>query len=449
MESLDMVVMGAGSGGIAAARRAASHGARVAVIEARKVGGTCVNVGCVPKKVMFNAATVGEVLHDASDYGFRAERGKFDWAGFKKRRDAYVARLNDIYDHNLKTDGIEKVVGRARLIDVGKVEVNGRTLSAPHVLIATGGYPKVPEIPGAQLGMTSNGFFELKELPKHVAVVGTGYIGVEFAGILRLLGSRVCVFSRYDDVLHHFDPLVREHLMERLVEIGVEIHPNSEPRRVSRNQAGQLRVTAIDGREVEGFDQLLWAIGRLPATEGIGLERLGVQLDDNGFVRVDAHQNTNVKGVYAVGDVTGRYPLTPVAIAAGRRLADRLFGSEPDACVDYDLIPTVVFSHPPIATVGLSEAQAKQTYGASAVKTYTSTFTNMYYAVTERKPRSAMKLVTVGVDERVVGIHVLGLGADEMIQGFAVAMRCGATKADFDRTVAVHPTASEELVLMR
>ncbi len=449
MQSFDFIVIGGGSGGIAAARRAASYGARVVVIEARKMGGTCVNVGCVPKKIMFNAATVGEVLHDAQGFGFRAERGKFDWPAVKKRRDAYVQKLNRIYESNLDNDGIERLSGRARIVGSGIVEVDGLSLKAPHILVATGGYPKVPDIPGAQLGMTSNGFFELTEQPRHVAVVGTGYIGVELAGIFSLLGAKVCLFSRYDDVIHHFDPFLREHLMARLQEIGVQVYPNSEPRRISRTEAGQLRVTTLEGKDVDGFDTLLWAIGRRPASESLGLEKLGVAMDDAGHVLVDQYQNTNVAGVYAVGDVTGRFPLTPVAIAAGRCLSDRLFGGRPDAHLEYEQIPTVVFSHPPVGTVGLTEDEARAKYGQDEVKVYTTRFVNLYYALSERKPRSAMKLVTAGADEKVVGIHVLGMGADEMIQGFAVAMRAGATKRDFDRTVAVHPTAAEELVTLR
>ncbi len=413
------------------------------------MGGTCVNVGCVPKKIMFNAATVGEVLHDAHCFGFRAERGKFDWSSVKKRRDAYVRRLNGIYESNLDNDGVERLSGRARLVDARTIEVDGLQLQAPNILIATGGYPRVPDVPGAQLGITSNGFFELSEQPRRVAVVGTGYIGVELAGIFSLLGSKVCLFSRYDDVIHHFDPFLREHLMARLLEIGVEVHPQSEPNRISRMQSGQLRVTTADGRDVEGFDVLLWAVGRAPASEGLGLEKLGVSMDDVGHIAVDDYQNTNVPGIYAVGDVTGRYPLTPVAIAAGRRLADRLFGGEPDARLEYEQIPTVVFSHPPVGTVGMTEQEARARYGDEQVKTYSTRFVNLFHALSDRKPRSAMKLITAGPDEKVVGIHVLGMGADEMIQGFAVAMRAGATKADFDRTVAVHPTAAEELVTLR
>ncbi len=449
MDEFDFVVLGAGSGGMAAARRAAAHGARVALIEARRVGGTCVNAGCVPKKIMFNAANVAEMLGDASGFGFRAERGKVDWAGLKERRDQYVERLNGIYAKNLERDRVAYVAGRGRIVKPGCVEVNGRQLLAPHVLIATGGYPIVPTIPGAQLGITSNGFFELEEQPRNVAVVGAGYIGVELSGILRLLGSKVTLFSRYDDVITHFDPMLRAHLMEALAEVGIDVLRKAEPQRVSRTENGTLRVCSHDGREVDGFDALLWAVGRAPASEGLGLETLGVNTNERGFVVVDGYQNTNVKGVYAVGDVTGNHALTPVAIAAGRRLADRLFGGQPGSRLEYDQVPTVVFSHPPVATVGLTEQEAIDAHGPDQIKVYSTRFTNIYYAVTDRKPKTSMKLVVAGKDEKVVGIHVIGLGADELIQGFAVAMRCGATKRDFDRTIAIHPTAAEELVTLR
>jgi glutathione reductase (NADPH) len=448
MDSFDLVVIGAGSGGIAAARRAASYGASVVVVEARQIGGTCVNAGCIPKKITHNAAVIAEALGDAAGYGFRAERGRFDWSGFRRRRDAYIERLNGIYDANLKKEGVHQISGRARFVGPEKLEVSGRVLTTRHALIATGGYPRVPEIPGAQLGITSNGFFQLEEQPRHLAVVGTGYIGVEFATMTRLLGTRVGLFSRYEDVLHQFDAMVQEELKQHLLDIGVELHLSSEPQRISRTQAGLLKVTVDQGREVDGFDSLVWAVGRAPASDGLGLRSVGVVTDSSGFVQVDEYQNTNVQGVYAVGDVTGRHPLTPVAIAAARKLADRLFGGETGARLDYEQIPTVVFSSPPVASVGLTEAEAKAAHGDD-VKVYTTRFTNLFHAVTERKPKSAMKLLTAGAEERVVGIHVVGAGADEMIQGFAVAMRAGATKKDFDRTVAVHPTAAEELVTMR
>lgn len=447
-QSFDLIVIGGGSGGLAAARRAASYGARVALIEARRIGGTCVNVGCIPKKVMYHAASIAEALSDAASYGFRADSGRFDWAAVRQRRDAYIARLNGIYAHHLAQEGVTLFEGRAQLSSARTVEVAGRVLQADHVLLATGGYPRVPQIPGAQLGITSNGFFELTEAPRNVAVVGAGYVGVELSSILRLLGARVTLFARSDALLHTMDPWISEHVLDGLLELGVEVLPRSEAQRVTRSETGALKLTTVSGREVDGFDVLLWATGRSPASSGMGLESLGVRLDARGHVLVDAFQNTNVKGLYAVGEVTGRLPLTPVAIAAGRRLMDRLFGGQADACLDYEGVPSVVFSHAPVGTVGLTEAEAEARHPGQ-VRVYTTRFTNLYHALTERKPKTAMKLITVGPTQKVVGIHVVGRGADEMIQGFAVALRCGATKADFDRTVAVHPTASEELVTMR
>lgn len=449
MKQFDLVVLGGGSGGLAAARRAASYGASVAVVESRKLGGTCVNVGCVPKKVMFNAASLAETSAYYPGYGFKLDNPKLDWGTLKKRRDAYVERLNAIYADNLKRESVTLFEGYGKLLDASTVEVNGVQLKASHVLIAVGGYPKVPDIPGAQLGLTSNGFFALKEQPKSVAIVGTGYIGVELAGIFRALGSEVSLYSKYDTVLPHFDALLRTELLSHLTKQGVVMNPHTEVTRVSRTESGKLKVNADDDKDSPGYDCLVWATGRAPATSSLGLEQAQVALTSSGYIKVDAFQNTTAQGVYAVGDATEGWHLTPVAIAAGRKLADRLFGGQPTAAVDTSVVPTVIFSHPPIGTVGLTTEQAYAKYGKNQVKEYTSRFTNMFYALDERKPKTAMKLVCAGSERKVVGAHVIGLGADEMIQGFAVAVRMGATKADFDATIAVHPTAAEEFVTMR
>jgi len=403
--------------------------------------------------MLFNAAGIAEALRDSASYGLRAETPRFDWAGFKKRRDTYIAKLNSIYTENLSKEGVTRIDGRARLLGSGpvagiwSVEVDGRRLRAKHVLIATGGYPRVPDLPGAQLGITSDGFFELKEQPKRVAVVGSGYIGVELSGIFASLGSQVCLVSRYDDVLPHFDSMLSEELKLHLVEAGVELVYHAEPARVARAESGKLKLSFTDKREVANFDAVIWAVGRAPSTDGLGLEAAGVKLGSKGHILVDEFENTNLPGLYAVGDVTPKSGLTPTALAAGRQLAERLFGGQPNARLDYDDVPTVVFSHPPIGTVGLTEKQARERYGEN-LKIYRTRFTNLYNSVTERKPKTAMKLITAGAEERVVGIHVIGRGADEMIQGFAVALRMGATKKDFDRTVAVHPTAAEEFVTL-
>jgi len=448
MRELDFIVIGGGSGGLAAARRAARHGARALVVEAGALGGTCVNVGCVPKKLTWHAATLAELFHDASDYGFEPTAPGFDLGRLRQARDAYVERLRGIYAKNLERDGAERVSGWATLVDARTVEVAGERFRAPHVLIATGGRPHVPALPGAQLGLTSDGFFALERLPARPVVVGAGYIAVELGGIFQALGSKVAFAVRGQRLLKAFDPLLSSALAEELVSAGATLDYGFELERAERADDG-IVLCAKDGRELRG-DALLWAIGREPATRGMGLEAAGVALDRGGYVVADEFQNTTAPGVYALGDVTaGAHHLTPVAIAAGRRLADRLFGGEPDARLDYADVPTVVFSHPPIGTVGLTEPDARALFGDAEVRVYTTAFTSLYHGVTRRKTRSRMKLVVTGPEERVVGIHSIGLGSDELIQGFAVALKLGAKKSDLDRTVAIHPTAAEELVTMR
>ncbi len=449
MTRFDFLVLGAGSGGLAAARRAASYGAKVAIVESRELGGTCVNVGCVPKKVMYNAATVAETYADAVGYGFRSDSPKVDWATLKTRRDEYVSRLNSLYSDNLQREGIELFEGYGKFVEPHTLEVNANRPQAEHILIAVGGYPKVPDVPGAQLGITSNGFFSLKEQPKSVVVVGSGYVGVELASTLRKLGSEVTLLSRYDGVLPHFDSLIRTELLTHLDASGIVFKPRTDIVRVQRTESGKLKLVTSDGKELNGFDCLIWATGRAPAASGLNLERAQVETTSEGYIRVDAFQNTSTAGIYALGDVTPGWHLTPVAIAAGRKLADRLFGGEPEAALDTRVVPSVVFTHPPVATVGLSSEQAVAAFGKENVREYVTRFTNMYYALSDTKPKTTMKLVCAGPEQRVVGIHMVGRSADEMIQGFAVAVRMGARKADLDATVAVHPTAAEELVTLR
>lgn len=447
-ESFDLIVIGAGSGGLAAVQRAASYGARCAVIETGKLGGTCVNVGCVPKKVMWYGASLAHALHDAVDYGFRIDSKGFDWPTLRGARDAYVRGINGRYGTALEKAGIACIEGWARLSSEGRVSVDGRELSAEHIIIATGGRPTIPDLPGAALGITSDGFFELESCPPRVAVAGSGYIAVELAGMLGALGAEVCMLVRKQSVLRPFDPMLREMLMEQMRADGIEISTDTSIAGLERAADSSLTIRCTDGRVLPGFDALLWAIGRGPATTDLGLAAAGVESDEHGNVPVDAYQATNVPGIYAIGDVTGRFALTPVAVAAGRRLADRVFGGMHDRRLDYENIATVVFSHPPVGTVGLTEDQARARHGA-AVKVYTSRFTSMYYAFTENSRKTSMKLVTVGDEERIVGCHIFGAGADEMLQGFAVALRMGACKRDFDDTVAIHPTSAEELVTMR
>lgn len=444
----DLIAIGAGSGGLSVAERAARYGAKCAVIESGPLGGTCVNVGCVPKKVMWFGAGLAHALEDAAGYGFTLGTWRFDWQTLKHGRDRYVHNINAWYHTYLADSNIDEINGRARFVDARTLEVGGETCTADHIVIATGGYPTVPDIPGAELGITSDGFFELEALPRRVAIVGAGYIAVELAGMLRALGSDVTLLLRGEHLLRGFDAMLRESLMEEMLGAGVNILAGTHVQALERDAAGALRIACSNGQRLEGYDQLIWAIGRTPATADLDLGAAGVVCDSEGYVPADAFEATNVPGIYAVGDVNGKVQLTPVAIAAARRLADRLFGGMKDRHLDYALIPTVVFSHPPIGTVGLTEEEARARHG-DGVTIYSTRFTPMYHALSGRQEKTAMKLVTVGAQERVVGCHIIGLGADEMLQGFAVAIRMGATKRDLDDTVAIHPTSAEELVTMR
>jgi glutathione reductase (NADPH) len=448
-EEFDLVVIGGGSGGLATAQRAAEYGARVALVESGRLGGTCVNVGCVPKKIMWNAAELGSALADARDYGFAVEAGTVDWPVLRQRRDTYIHRLNGIYAANLARHKVELVRARASLAGAHSVAAGGRTLSAPHIVLATGGRPLVPPIPGAELGITSDGFFELTSAPKRVAVLGSSYIAIELAGIFNGLGVQTTLVLRGERALRNFDPMLGEVILTILHEEGVQIVTNALPGSVARNAHGALELEVGRGEPLGPFDCVLWAIGRVAQTTELGLERAGVKLDREGFIATDLYQATSAEGIYALGDVAGRAPLTPVAIAAGRRLADRLFGGQPGRHLDYENIPTVIFARPPLGTVGLSEEAARARFGAHEVRVYRTGFVALYHALTAAKPRSQVKLVTAGPEERIVGLHVVGQGADEMLQGFAVAIGMGATKKDFDDTVAIHPTSAEEVVTLR
>jgi len=446
-QDYDLLVIGGGSGGIATARRAAQHGARVGLVEFDRLGGTCVNRGCVPKKVMWYAASLAHALDEAPDYGFDVDVRSHDWRALADSRAAYIERLNAIYARNLERDGVERINGRARLLDARHAAVEGETYSAERLLIAVGGEPIVPEVPGAELGVTSDDFFAFEQRPNRVAVVGAGYIAVELAGMLRALGAETHLLVRRDAAMRTLDADLQSTLMEALDGSGVIVHTQTVTERLERGTQG-LDVCAQGGTRLADFDQVLWAVGRRPLTAQLELHRAGVECDAEGYVRADAFQDTNVDGVHALGDVCGHFELTPVAIAAGRKLADRLYGGQPQAHLDYANIPSVVFSHPPIGTVGLTEQQAREAWGET-VSIYRTRFNPLYHAMTEHKTPTVMKLVCAGPEERVVGCHILGHGADEMMQGFAVAVRMGATKADFDATVAIHPTSSEELVTLR
>ncbi|HIF9346785.1 TPA: glutathione-disulfide reductase [Photobacterium damselae] len=446
----DYICIGGGSGGIASANRAAMYGAKVALIEAKALGGTCVNVGCVPKKVMWHGAQIAEAMHlYAKDYGFDVEMKGLNWGKLVESREAYISRIHTSYETVLGNNKIEVINGFAQFVDAKTVEVDGEHYTADHILIAVGGRPSIPVIPGAVHGIDSNGFFELKEQPKRAAVVGAGYIAVEIAGVLNGLGTDTHLFVRKESPLRSFDPMIIETLTEVMAAEGPTLHTHSVPKEVVKEEDGTVTLYFENG-ESHNTDILIWAIGREPTTDAINLAAAGVETNNRGFIKVDEFQQTNVEGIYCVGDIMeGGIELTPVAVKAGRQLSERLFNNKPNAKMDYALVPTVVFSHPPIGTIGLTEPEAIAQYGAENVKVYKSGFTAMYTAVTQHRQPCRMKLVCAGEDEKVVGLHGIGFGVDEMIQGFGVAMKMGATKADFDSVVAIHPTGSEEFVTMR
>lgn len=449
-QHFDYICLGAGSGGIASANRAAMRGAKVLLIEAKQLGGTCVNVGCVPKKVMWYGAHIAEAMKlYAADYGFDVSINKFDWQTLVNSREAYIDRIHGAYERGLGNNKVTVVNGYGRFVDDHTIEVDGEHYTADNILIATGGKPTIPNIPGAEHGIDSDGFFALTEQPKRVAVVGAGYIAVEIAGVLHALGSETHLFVRKHAPLRSFDPILCDTLLDAMAADGPTLHTHSVPKSVTKNADGSLTLTLENDQQYE-VDSLIWAIGRHPSTNTIGLENTAVERDERGYIITDAQQNTTAAGVYCVGDImAGGVELTPVAVKAGRLLSERLFGNMPNAKMDYDCIPTVVFSHPPIGTMGLSEPEAKERYGEDKVKVYTSGFTDMYSAVTAHRQACKMKLVCVGEEEKVVGIHGIGFGMDEILQGFGVAIKMGATKADFDAVVAIHPTGAEEFVTMR
>ena len=449
VKEYDYIVIGGGSGGIASANRAAMHGAKVILFEGKEVGGTCVNVGCVPKKVMWYGAQVAETLHRyAGEYGFDVTINKFDFATLKANRQAYIDRIHGSYERGFDSNGVERVYEYARFVDPHTVEVAGERYTAPHILIATGGHALYPNIPGSEYGITSDGFFELDEVPKRTAVIGAGYIAVEVAGVLNALGSDTHLFVRKDRPLRTFDKDIVDVLVDEMAKSGPTLHTHANVTEVVKNADDSLTIS-FDNGETITVDCLIWAIGRAANTSGFGLEKIGVKLTEKGTIYSDEFENTSVPGIYALGDVTGKLDLTPVAVKAGRQLSERLFNNKADAKLDYTDVATVVFSHPVIGSVGLTEEKAIAKYGAENIKVYKSSFTPMYTALGDNRQPSTMKLVTLGEDEKIIGLHGIGYGVDEMIQGFSVAIKMGATKADFDNTVAIHPTGSEEFVTMR
>ena len=448
MREYDIIAIGGGSGGIATMNRAGEHGAKAAVIEEKKLGGTCVNVGCVPKKIMWYGAQIAETFHQfGEDYGFKTTDLNFDFATLRRNREAYIDRARSSYDGSFKRNGVDLIEGHAEFVDSHTVSVNGELIRAKHIVIATGAHPSIPNIPGAELGGSSDDVFAWEELPESVAILGAGYIAVELAGVLHTFGVKTDLFVRRDRPLRGFDSYIVEGLVKEMERTNLPLHTHKVPVKLEKTADG-ITIHFEDGTS-HTASQVIWATGRRPNVKDLQLEKAGVTLNERGFIQVDEYQNTIVEGIYALGDVTGEKELTPVAIKAGRTLSERLFNGKTTAKMDYSTIPTVVFSHPAIGTVGLTEEQAIKEYGQDQIKVYKSSFASMYSAVTSNRQESRFKLITAGSEEKVVGLHGIGYGVDEMIQGFAVAIKMGATKADFDATVAIHPTASEEFVTMR
>lgn len=445
----DYIAIGGGSGGIASINRAASYGKKCAIIEAKALGGTCVNVGCVPKKVMWFAAQIAEAIHHyGPDYGFNAEQTTFNWQTLLKNRDAYIDRIHCSYEQIFSKNNVDIISGYAKFEDNKTISVNGKLYTADHILIAVGGKPTIPNIEGSEFGITSDDFFALQVQPKKMIVIGGGYIACELAGLMHGLGTQTTQLLRYQTPLRSFDQTIIDSFMDITENDGHLIEKNAIPRQIVKNKDNSLTVHLEDGRSFD-TECVLWAVGRKPYTDSMNLDKTDIQLNEDGFIEVDKFQNTNVKNIYAVGDVTGAVALTPVAVAAGRKLSERLFNNKLNEHLDYNLIPTVVFTHPPIATIGLTEKQAIEEYGLENLKIYHSSFASMYTAVTKYRQACKMKLICAGKDEKIVGLHGIGYGMDEILQGFSVAIKMGATKTDFDNTIAIHPTAAEEFVTMR
>jgi glutathione reductase (NADPH) len=398
--------------------------------------------------VMWFGAHVAEAINlYAADYGFDVTLNKFNWQTLVDSREAYIKRIHASYSSGFEKNGVTLIKGFANFVDKNTIEVNGKQYTADHILIATGGRPIMPNVPGAEFGIDSDGFFGLSEQPKRAVVVGAGYIAVELAGVMHALGTKTDLVVRKHAPLRTFDTMISETLVELMAQDGPTLHTHATPTQVIKNADGSLTIDFDNGESIE-TDCVVWAIGREPSNDKIGLENTGVELNEGGYVKVDKFQNSNIDGIYAVGDNIGYVELTPVAVKSGRLLSERLFNGQTDAHMDYSLIPTVVFSHPPIGTIGLSETEAIKEYGEDNITVYSSGFAAMYTAVTRHRQMTRMKLICAGVEEKVVGLHGIGAGMDEILQGFGVAMKMGATKADFDSCVAIHPTSSEEFVTL-
>jgi glutathione reductase (NADPH) len=440
----DMFTLGAGSGGVASSRRAGAYGARVAICEESRVGGTCVIRGCVPKKLLVYGAQFADAFADSVGFGWEPHAPGFDWGRLVAAKDAEVDRLNLIYKKLLADSGVALFEGHGRLVDPHTVEVAGKRFTAETILIATGAHPVVPDVPGVEHAITSNEALDLPTLPRRIIIVGGGYIAVEFAGIFQGLGAEVTEIIRGGDLLNGFDDDVRVALALEMRARGVTIHARTNVARIEKGRGG-VTVTTTTGEEISA-DHIMYATGRLPNTRDLGLAEIGVRLGDNGAIAVDEHSRTSVPNIYAVGDVTDRLNLTPVAIAEGRALAETLFNDNP-MIVDHETVPTAVFSQPPIGTVGLTEEAARRRHGA--IDIYRTRFKPMKNILAGRDERTLMKLIVDRASDRVLGCHMVGADAPEIVQGLAVALKCGATKQQFDRTIGIHPSAAEEFVTMR
>ncbi len=444
MADYDFFVIGGGSGGVRAARIAGGHGGKVAVAEERYLGGTCVNVGCVPKKLLVYAAHFGEDFEDAVGFGWTVGERRFDWARLIANKNSEIERLNAVYARMLEASGVDVFDGHAHLVDAHSVAIGERTYSADTILVAVGGWPIKPDVPGAEHAITSNEAFFLDGLPERVVVVGGGYIAVEFAGIFHGLGARVTQLYRGPLFLRGFDQDVRATLAEEMAKKGIELRFNANIAGIEQAD-GALRATLEDGATIDA-DCIMYAIGRAPLTANVGLENAGVALNAKGAVVVDEYSKTSVDNIYAVGDVTDRVNLTPVAIREGHAVADTVFGGAPTT-TDHADVPSAVFSQPAIGTVGLTESQARESYGA--VDVYRSHFRAMKHTLGGRDEKTLMKLIVDRASDRVVGVHMVGPDAGEIIQGIGIAVKCGATKAQFDATIGIHPTSAEEFVALR
>jgi glutathione reductase (NADPH) len=440
----DLVTIGAGSGGVRASRLAAQFGARVAICEESRVGGTCVIRGCVPKKLLVYGAHYADDFEDAAGYGWSAAAPAFDWAELIANKNREIDRLNQAYIRVLRENGVEIVEARARLAGPHAVEVGGRTITASNILIATGSWPEMPDVPGIEHAMTSNEALELASLPRRMVIVGGGYIAVEFAGIFNSLGVEVTEVVRADTILRGFDEDMRAALAEEMVRRGVDLRRRSVVRGIEKMEGGSFILRLDHGEPIE-TDLVMYATGRAPNTKDLGLEDAGVEIDDRGTVAVDGYSGTSVPHIFAIGDVTGRSSLTPVAITEGTAVAQTLFNDNPTK-MDYSDIPTAVFSQPPLSCVGLTEAEARA--GTARVDVYASRFKPMKFTLSGRDENAVMKLVVDGDTDRVLGCHMVGMDAPEIIQGFGVALKAGATKAQFDATIGIHPSAAEEFVTM-